>query len=69
MVAHLKTIAILSLICSLVCLMVMFPKVSIPILLIGATIVLYYSIYRLVKDKDNNYENLGAYNNGGRDID
>ena len=69
MITHLKTIVFCLSIFSLICLIVMFPKVVICTLSIIACMVFYYVIYRSFKEGEKEYENLGPHNNGGRDLD
>ena len=68
MKTHLKTIAILSLVGSLICLIIIFPKIMMVTLSITAFMVLYYSTYKLFKANEKE-EQMGPNNAGGRDLD
>ena len=69
MKTHLKTIVFCLSIFSLICLIIMFPKVVICTLSIVAFMIFYYVIYRSFKEGEKEEEQSGYNNNGGRDLD
>ena len=68
MITHLKTIVFCLSTLSLICLIIMFPKVVIGTLSIVAFMIFYYVIYRSFKEGEKE-EQMGPNNAGGRDLD
>jgi hypothetical protein len=67
MKTHLKAIAFVLTLLALACLAAMFPKVTFSVLGVVVLMVFYYCIYLSVKDFEEEEEQMGPDNAGGRD--
>ena len=69
MTAHLKAIGTILTVLALIYVGVMFPKVIITFLLLISLAVLYYLVWFIFRENDDDDELSGPFNAGGRERD